>query len=158
MAGDGETFLGRWSRLKRGQEPKADAPAAAPAPAKADEAPVLPSVEKLTAESDFSLFMHPRVQDSLRRVALKKLFSDPHFNAADPFEPFSGDWTVAEPISQELLEQLNQARTHVFAEEDRRKREEAAAREAGAPEADAPQKQADAPPKEENHEPGRKDA
>src|SRR5690606_5463591 len=110
MARD-ETFLGRWSRLKRGQEQQPEAPAPVPAPAKPEAAPELPSVEKLTPESDFSVFMDPRVQDSLRRVALKKLFADPHFNTADPFEPFSGDWTVAEPVSEELLARLNQART-----------------------------------------------
>jgi hypothetical protein len=58
---------------------------------KADEKPAatLPPPESLTPESDFSAFMGPKVKDELRRVALKKLFSDPHFNAADPFEPFT---------------------------------------------------------------------
>lgn len=151
MARD-ETFLGRWSRLKREQEQKPEAPAPVPGPAKPEAAPELPSVEKLTPESDFSVFMDPRVQDSLRRVALKKLFADPHFNTADPFEPFSGDWTVAEPVSEELLARLNQARTHIFAEEERRKREQAEASQA----AESPL--ADAPQEEPNDEPGRKDA
>lgn len=160
MARD-ETFLGRWSRLKREQEQAAKTPAPAASPAKSgdeQEAPALPPVEQLTAESDFSVFMHPKVQDSLRRVALKKLFADPHFNTADPFEPFSGDWTVAEPIDDELLKQLNQARTHLFAEEEkeRRAREEAAARAARAAPADTPQEEA--PQEQASDEPGRKDA
>ena len=58
--------------------------------------------------------MHPKVEDALRRAALKKLFSDPHFNMPDPFEPYSGDWTVGEPISEEMLATLNQARTLLF--------------------------------------------
>jgi len=113
-----ETFLGRWSRLKREEEAKPpEKPAGAPE--KTAEAPPVPRVEDLTAQSDFSPFMHPKVQDGIRRVALKKLFNDPHFNIPDPFEPFSGDWTVSEPIGAELMKQLHQARTHVFSAEER---------------------------------------
>ena len=103
-----EAFLQRWSRLKR--EDKLPVPEEKPKPA-------LPPTDKLTPESDFTGFMHPKVEDALRRVALKKLFGDPHFNTPDPFEPFSGDWNVAEPISQEMLATLNQARTHLFSEQ-----------------------------------------
>src|SRR6185503_2509312 len=81
-----EAFLARWSRLKN--EPPAKKEDDTPPPS-------LPPVDKLTHESDFTGFMHPKVEDALRRVALKKLFNgDPHFNLPDPFEPFSGDWTV----------------------------------------------------------------
>lgn len=114
MAEEKEPFLARWSRLKREQ------PAAKP-----DEspAPVLPAIDKLTPESDFAAFMNPKVKDELRRLALKKLFSDPHFNIPDPFEPFSGDWTVGEPIPQEMLATLNQARM-LFTEPDQKPADE----------------------------------
>jgi Protein of unknown function (DUF3306) len=107
MADEKESFLARWSRLKR----------EAPAP-KEDGAPVpaMPAIESLTSESDFAAFMNPKVKDELRRLALKKLFSDPHFNVADPFEPFSGDWTVGEPIPDEMLATLAQARSVLFTE------------------------------------------
>ena len=118
MSQDKETFLGRWSRLKREEEKQA--PETAAEPAKKDaEAPVLPPVDKLTPDSDFGAFMHPKVQDSLRRVALKKLFSDPHFNTPDAFEPFSGDWTGAETIGPDLLKNLNQTRTLLMSDEER---------------------------------------
>ena len=104
-----EAFLHRWSRLKH--EDRKEVPAQQENPA-----PELPAVDKLTPESDFSGFMHPKVEDTLRRVALKKLFSDPHFNIPDPYEPFSGDWNLSEPISEELLATLNQARQHLFSE------------------------------------------
>ncbi len=117
---DKETFLGRWSRLKREQETTAPADdRRAPAPAKDGAPPPLPPVDTLTPDSDFTGFMHSKVQDTVRRVALKKLFNDPHFNIPDPYEPFSGDWTVGESIGPELLKQLNQARTHVFSAEER---------------------------------------
>ena len=117
MSRDNETFLGRWSRLKREEEKKAAEKV--DAPKKEGEAPPLPAIDKLTAQSDFGAFMHPKVQDSLRRVALKKLFSDPHFNTPDPFEPFSGDWTVGETIGAEMLKKLNQTRTLLMSKEER---------------------------------------
>jgi hypothetical protein len=115
-----ETFLGRWSRLKR--EDRSEDKQLPDKPE--TEAPQLPPADQLTAESDFTGFMHPKVEDALRRVALKKLFTDPHFNTPDPFEPFSGDWTVAEPISDELMKTLNQARTHLFGDEQKKEEEE----------------------------------
>jgi hypothetical protein len=120
MAQEKEGFLGRWSRLKE-QDRKEEGN-----PPQKTETPVpdLPPADKLTPESDFTGFMHPKVGDAVRRVALKKLFSDPHFNTPDPFEPFSGDWTVAEGISEEVLKTLNQARTHLFSEQDKEKKEE----------------------------------
>ena len=119
MAQEKENFLGRWSRLKH-EEKKA--------PAAKDEqpAPTLPPVDKLTPESDFSGFMHPKVEDALRRVALKKLFLDPHFNQPDPYEAYSGDWTGGDPISEELLKTLNQARTVLFREEEEQKKKQEA--------------------------------
>lgn len=109
MAEEKERFLTRWSRLKRdAKEPQGGEKE------KQSEAPALPPVETLTPESDFSGFMHPKVEDALRRVALKKLFSDPHFNVPDPFEAYSGDWTGGEPIPDEMLATLNQARTLLF--------------------------------------------
>jgi hypothetical protein len=88
---------------------------------------VLPPVENLTPEADFTGFMHPKVEDALRRAALKKLFSDPHFNVPDPYEPFSGDWTGGEPISEEMLATLNQARTLLFDKEEKKDEQETAA-------------------------------
>jgi uncharacterized protein DUF3306 len=122
MTREKEAFLSRWSRLKR------EAPAAKPAEKKDDnapQAPVLPPVEKLTPESDFTAFMQPKVADALRRVALKKLFSDPRFNIPDPFEAYSGDWTGGEPIPEEMLATLNQARTVLFPQSQESKPEQA---------------------------------
>ena len=90
----------------------------------ATPAPVLPAVESMTPESDFAGFMHPKVKDELRRLALKKLFSDPHFNLPDPFEAYSGDWTGGEPIPPELMATLNQARSILFTEEEKKAADE----------------------------------
>lgn len=123
-AEDKEDFLSRWSRLKQEQA------RAEPPPEKAREEappPPLPPVDQLTPESDFAPFMHPKVTDALRRVALKKLFADPHFNVPDPYEAYAGDWTGGDPISEELLKTLNQARTVLFREEEEQKKKDAEA-------------------------------
>ena len=116
MAEEKEAFLSRWSRMKR-EQPVEEKKAEPDTPA-----PALPAVDSVTPDSDFAGFMHPKVKDELRRVALKKLFSDPHFNIPDPFEPFSGDWT-GEALPPDMLAQLNQARTLLFDERDKKKAE-----------------------------------
>jgi hypothetical protein len=130
-----EAFLARWSRRKN--EPPAQQKEETPKPA-------LPPVDKLTPESDFSGFMHPKVEDALRRVALKKLFSDPHFNLPDPYEAYSGDWTVGEPIPEEMLATLNQAQRLLFSEKKEEEKK--------------PEAPAEAEQKTDSDEPGKQDA
>jgi hypothetical protein len=138
-----EAFLSRWSRLKR-EAPAKEQALEEKKEAEAKPAPVLPPVESLTPESDFAGFMNPKVKEELRRMALKKLFSDPHFSTPDPFEPFSGDWTVGEPIAGELLAKLNQTRSVLLSRTERE-------------EQDKEQKVAEEGEPKQN-EPGRKDA
>ncbi|HEU0258729.1 MAG TPA: DUF3306 domain-containing protein [Burkholderiales bacterium] len=130
-----EAFLDRWSRLKKEEKEL---------PVNDDKpVPDLPPVDQLTPESDFTGFMHPKVEDALRRVALKKLFSDPRFNVADPFEAYSGDWTGGEPIPEEMLAALNQAKRLLF--DDNK-------------EADGEKKEPEKTATPNSDEPGRKDA
>jgi Protein of unknown function (DUF3306) len=130
-----EAFLQRWSRLKH--EEKRELPAQ-------DEKPLppLPPVEKLTPESDFSGFMHPKVEDALRRAALKKLFRDPHFNIPDPYEPYSRDFNIADPIPPEMLATLKQAEQLIFSDrKEEEKPKDVASGEKEKREADEPGKQ-----------------
>jgi hypothetical protein len=125
MAQEKENFLGRWSRVKREQEQRSQEEKSVAQKNEApDQPPELPPLDKLTPDSEFSGFMHPKVEDALRRAALKKLFADPHFNIPDPYEAYSGDWTVGEPIPDEMMATLNQARTLLFSEEDKKKEEQ----------------------------------
>jgi hypothetical protein len=135
-----EAFVARWSRLKKEAENLPETRPDAPAPAR-------PSLDGLTPQSDFKGFMHPQVEDALRRVALKKLFSDPHFNVPDPFEPFSGDWTVGEPISEKMLASLEQMKQML-----KKPPEEAPAAKAEISQEEKSQE------KPQPDEPGRKDA
>ena len=142
-----EDFLRRWSRLKNQRAAEAPREAEEKKPVeKAAETPPLPPVDKLTPQSDFTSFMQPKVEDTLRRAALKKLFVDPHFNIPDPFEPFSGDWRLAESMTPDVVATLNQAKVMLFD----KKEEEPKPEEAKAEEQPVEAKKSD--------EPGRKDA
>lgn len=71
-----------------------------------DGAPSLPPIESLTPDSDFSAFMQPRVDEALKRAALKKLFTDPHFNVMDGLDIYIGDYTQSDPMPEGMLEKL----------------------------------------------------
>lgn len=115
--GSDDGFLSRWSRVKteaREASPtQAGDAAATPAgalPARSEgPAPELPPVEKLTLDSDFSGFFHPKVDEKLRRAALRKLFSDPHFNVMDGLDVYIDDYSKTEPIPAAMLASLKQA-------------------------------------------------
>ena len=106
-----EEFLSRWSRLKREakEQPRGGMPAPQPAQKADSPPPELPPVEKLTLESDFRGFLHPKVDESLRRAALKKLFSDPHFNVMDGLDVYIDDYSKSDPLPAAMLAQLKQA-------------------------------------------------
>jgi len=107
---DRKPFLLRWSRLK--QEARAEP--AQNAPAKADEtpqpAPELPPVDQLNYDSDFKAFMDKRVDDRLRRIALKKLFTDPQFNVTDGLDDYAEDYSALEDLTTEMVERQLHAR------------------------------------------------
>lgn len=112
-----EDFFQRWAR------PKPDAP---PAPAVAVAAPsvaeraagsaperVLPTLAdagKLTHDSDFTPFLTQGVDESVRRAALKTLFSDPQFNIMDGLDTYVGDYNTFEPIGPDMLAMLTHAK------------------------------------------------
>jgi hypothetical protein len=131
-----EHFLSRWSRRKAqvGQagkpSPATGAPAAgAPAagvkppvqlePAAPDVAPgsqerpphpTLDDVARLTTDSDFSPFVARGVDETVKRSALKKLFTDPHFNVMDGLDTYIDDYNTFQPIPPHVLAALNHAK------------------------------------------------
>lgn len=155
MSENDEPFVSRWSRLKTEarEAPNVEEKPAQPAPpatAEENQPPALPPVEQLTPESDFAPFMSAKVDEDTRRAALKKLFSDPHFNLPDPYEAYSGDWTGGEAIPEEMLKTLNQAKKLLFDEAEK-------TAQAG-PEKPEPSRTPEAPPQEPKDAAGRQDA
>ncbi len=86
--------------------PSAVAPSAPPAGVPAE----VPPVDSLTPDSDFAAFLRPDVDESVRRVALRKLFSDPRFNVMDGLDVYIDDFSKPDPIAPEIVRQLAQAR------------------------------------------------
>ena len=132
-------FLSRWSRRKLAAvaqaeaepsvagespaalqsgatEPLAVAPAAPEGAAEAGALPggageaSLPPVESLSLSSDFTAFLKEEVSEALRRKALHKLFSDPHFNQMDGLDIYIDDYSRPDPIPPEILAKLQHAR------------------------------------------------
>ena len=97
----GEAFLSRWSRRK--EEAREAPPPAQQEPDPKAAAPELPPIESLTPDSDYRAFFHPKVNDDVRRAALKKLFGDPHFNVMDGLDVYIDDYSKSEPIPPEML-------------------------------------------------------
>ena len=118
-----EPFLSRWSRRK--EEALRSPPEPAPGKTVDPEAPApeLPPLDQLTPASDYRAFFHPKVNEDVRRAALKKLFSDPHFNVMDGLDVYIDDYSKSEPIPAAMLASLRQAQNILgWAKEDEEQR------------------------------------
>ena len=117
-----ETFFARWSRVKAEarlepvvqepvpvEPPPAEAEAAAPAP-------TLEQVQSLTPDSDFTPFIARGVDETVRRAALKKLFSDPHFNVMDGLDTYVDDYYKFEPLTPLMVAALTHAKDFIARE------------------------------------------
>lgn len=171
MIADDENFVSRWSRRKvearQAEEKPAEpapssqlAPPAVPAVSnvgagattsgagvQSAAAPQLPPVESLKGlASEYREFMRPGVDESVKRSALKKLFSDPHFENFERFEAYCEDYTQGEPIPLAMLKTLEHAKGLLFDEEKKEEKGLVAEKPAAAlpTSGEAPQAQATA--------------
>ena len=80
-------------------------PATGPRPP-APPAPTLNDVAQLTPSSDFSAFVRRDVASEVKNAALKKLFADPHFNQMDGLDVYIDDYSLPDPLSPGMLEQM----------------------------------------------------
>ena len=126
-------FLGRWSQRKQAvregkplDEPVVVKPlpeaalqvAAVPTAAsscpdvEAPPAPLLPTLQDaqaLTSESDFSPFVAREVAPDVRNAAMKKLFTDPHYNVMDGLDIYIDDYSKPDPLPESMLRQMASA-------------------------------------------------
>jgi len=127
-ADSGENFLNRWSRRKQADCKGGTRADAGPAPAAAgmppreaaptvDEDPQqeltdadMPPIDSLDGDSDFSVFMSPKVSEQLRTQALRKLFHLPAFNVTDGLNDYDEDYTrfadLGNVVTQEMQRML----------------------------------------------------
>ncbi|MGB5254496.1 MAG: DUF3306 domain-containing protein [Sedimenticolaceae bacterium] len=108
-----ETFLERFHRRKTAARQATEAPQTAPAdtteaalvPQQSEPEAVpdltdadMPPVESLTADSDYRGFLSPKVSESLRRTALRRLFHGSEFNVIDELDDYAEDFTTFEAL------------------------------------------------------------
>jgi hypothetical protein len=141
---DDDGFVSRWSRRKaQGRSARTvseplvaplplDArlpapPEASPLPAdpRVDEPPAPPplptlaDVAQLGPDSDFSRFVTPGVDETVKHAAMKKLFADPHFNVMDGLDTYIDDYGKPDPIPEAMLRRMTQSKLlRLFDEEE----------------------------------------
>jgi hypothetical protein len=113
-----DSFLSRWSKRKAGKEiepqkVQEELPPSAidPAPEAQATPPVtLQDVEKMDRfDPDFSAFMRPNVDPVVQQAALKKMFTDPHFNVMDGLDIYIDDYSKPDPLPPGMLERMVQS-------------------------------------------------
>ena len=70
----------------------------------------LDDVKSLTAESDFAPFAARGVAPEVRNAAMKKLFTDPHYNLMDRLDIYIDDYSQADPLPESMLRQMASAK------------------------------------------------
>ena len=107
-------FLHRWSRRKssnlieEGVQPELDSSSKnqtveikEPENSDVPQIPTMDDVEKIDkGAADFSVFMHGDVDQTVQRAAMRKLFSDPHFNVMDGLDIYIDDYSKPDPTSK----------------------------------------------------------
>jgi hypothetical protein len=120
-----EHFFTRWARPKPpppdGGDLAASNPVLKPVPSPAASTaeptapgaralPTLDDVAGLHQDSDFSPFLAQGVDETVKRSALKKLFTNPHFNVMDGLDTYIDDYGKADPMPPGMLAALNHAK------------------------------------------------
>ena len=81
--------------------------------------PTLADVQQLTPDSDYSDFMAHGVAPDVKNAAMKKLFTDPHFNVMDRLDIYIDDYSQPDPLPLAMLRQMTSAKTlNLFNDED----------------------------------------
>ena len=95
----------------------------------------LDDVKNLTAESDYSAFVARDVSPEVRNAAMKKLFSDPHYNVMDRLDIYIDDYSLADPLPESMLRKMASAKFLKLFEEEEPPEEQRQAHEPSAPHA-----------------------
>jgi Protein of unknown function (DUF3306) len=69
-------------------------------------APTLDDAKALTIESDFKPFMVKNVSPEVKNAAMKKLFTDPHYNVMDMMDTYVDDYSKPDPIPESMLREM----------------------------------------------------
>ena len=87
-------------------------------------APSMADVQSLTKDSDYTQFMAGEVAPEVKNAAMKKLFTDPHFNVMDRMDVYIDDYGQPDPIPQAMLRQMASAKfLNLFEDDDDEKKD-----------------------------------
>lgn len=114
----GEGLLRRWLRRKQtvraeaaARERESDGTTERESRMASDtDVPELPPLESLDADSDYSGFLHPQVDDALRQAALRKLFRSAKFNVVDGLDDYAEDYRSFEALGDVITADLRHQR------------------------------------------------
>ena len=82
----------------------------------------LDDVKLLTENSDFKPFMARDVTSDVRNAAMKKLFTDPHYNIMDGLDIYIDDYSKPDPIPEAMLRAMTSSKfLKLFDDEDKDK-------------------------------------
>ena len=82
--------------------------------------PTLADAQALTPLSDFKPFMARGVAADVKNAAMKKLFTDPHYNVMDRLDTYIDDYSLPDPIPEAMLRQMVSAKfLNLFDEDDK---------------------------------------
>ncbi len=101
--------------------PTQGVPATAADDARPPEPPVLSldDVEALTADSSYAPFVNRSVAPEVRNAAMKKLFTDPHYNVMDGLDTYIDDYSLPDPLPAAMLRKMASAKfLKLFDDED----------------------------------------
>ncbi|GAA4018842.1 hypothetical protein GCM10022212_13580 [Actimicrobium antarcticum] len=106
-----EDFFARWARKPAPVESIAPLrPVESVTPAEPVAPPTLEDAAALTMSSDFTPFVARGIDEAVKRLALKKLFADPHFNIMDGLDTYIEDYNTFVPMTAEMVAELNHAK------------------------------------------------
>ncbi|HBR59862.1 MAG TPA: hypothetical protein DEA86_05320, partial [Deltaproteobacteria bacterium] len=66
----------------------------------------LTALEDLGSESDYTQFMSPEVSESIRKLALRKLFSGAEFNITDGLDDYDEDYTSFATLGNVITQEM----------------------------------------------------
>ena len=85
--------------------------------------PNMSDVLNLTKESDFAPFVARNVSPEVRNAAMKKLFTDPHYNVMDRLDIYIDDYSKPDPLPLAMMRQLASAKfLNLFDEEENKEK------------------------------------
>lgn len=125
-------FFKRWSELKQSQAPAKPIVPEPEIKLEADQQPpvtalqtsstdeplplndqtnslTLEDVAKLKPDSDYTQFMQAEVGEDVHQAAMKKLFTDPHYNIMDGLDIYIDDYSQDDPLPPGMLEKMVQS-------------------------------------------------